>query len=64
MDSLTTRRMPIARARRIALNVTLAPETIEVLGRVGQGNRSAAIEELVRLYRRRELAIPRTEPIA
>ena len=62
MDSVTTRRMPIRRGRRIALNVTLAPETIEVLARVGEGNRSAAIEELVRLYRRRELAIPRTEP--
>jgi hypothetical protein len=62
MESTTTRRMPIRRARRTALNVTLAPETIEVLARLGEGNRSAAIEELVRLYRRRELAIPRTEP--
>jgi hypothetical protein len=62
MDSVTNRRLPILRARRVALNVTLAPETIEVLARIGHGNRSAAIEELVRLHRRRELAIPRTEP--
>jgi hypothetical protein len=55
--------MPIRRGRRIALNVTLAPETIETLARIGEGNRSAAIEELVRLHRRRELAVPRTEPV-
>jgi hypothetical protein len=62
MESTTTRRIPIRRGRRIPISVSLAPETHALLERLGEGNRSAAIEELVRLYRRRELAIPRTEP--
>jgi hypothetical protein len=47
--------MPMRRAKRVPLNVTLAPETHVWLARIGDGNRSAAIEELVRLYRAREL---------
>ena len=63
MESTTTRRVPIRRGRRIPISVSLAPETHELLHRLGEGNRSAAIEELVRLYRRRELAVPRTDPV-
>jgi hypothetical protein len=55
MESTTTRRLPLRRARRVRLNVTVAPETRIHLERIGDGNRSAAIEELVRLYRAREL---------
>ena len=63
MDSITTRRLPIRRGRRIPVSVSLAAETHELLVKIGEGNKSAAIEELARLYRRRELAIPRTEPV-
>ena len=62
MESITTRRLPIRRGRRIPISVSLAPETHELLAKLGEGNRSAAIEELARLYRRRELSVPRTEP--
>ena len=58
MSETTIRRMPIKRRRRIPVNVTLAPETHVILARIGQGNRSAAIEELVRLYCARELIAP------
>ena len=55
MDSTTTKRMPVRRGRRIAVNVTLAPETHVLLAKLGEGNRSAAIEELARMYRLREI---------
>jgi hypothetical protein len=51
MDPTTTRRMPLRRGKRIPINVTVAPETNVWLAKFGDGNRSAAIEELVRLYR-------------
>jgi hypothetical protein len=60
MDDTTTLRMPLKRGRRIPVNVTLAAETHIFLAKFGQGNRSAAIEELVRLYRARELTTPAT----
>jgi hypothetical protein len=62
MDSTTTTvRMPLRRRKRIPAKVTLAPETHVYLARIGDGNRSAAIEELVRLHRARELApVPRS----
>jgi hypothetical protein len=55
MESTTTKRMPIRRGRRIPINVTLSAETHLLLARIGEGNRSAGIEELVRLYRAKEL---------
>jgi len=55
MDSTTTRRMPLRRGRRIPINVTLSAEAHILLAKIGEGNRSAAIEELVRLYRERKL---------
>lgn len=47
----TTRsdRLPNGR-RRISLNVNLAPDVHRELGRIAAGNRSAAIEELVRRH--------------
>jgi hypothetical protein len=61
MDSTTTvRRLPLRRGKRLRLNVTVAPETHRALRDIGDGNRSAAIEELVRLYRLRELQHPLT----
>lgn len=50
MDDFTTRRMPLRRAKRIALNVTVSPETLRELARIGEGNRSAAIEILLEDY--------------
>ena len=47
--------MPIRRGRRIPINVTLAPETHVLITRLGEGNRSAGIEELARLFRAKEL---------
>jgi hypothetical protein len=55
MNSTTTQRMPLKRGRRIALSVTLSKETHTLLAALGEGNRSAAIEELARLYRERAL---------
>jgi hypothetical protein len=53
------RRQPLRRGRRIPLNVTLAPETHRELARIGEGNKSAGIEELVRQHiERRAIAEP------
>jgi hypothetical protein len=50
MDSLIRRpRLPRGK-RRIPLNVNLTPEIHRELGRIAGGNRSAAIEQLVRQY--------------
>jgi hypothetical protein len=43
-----TRQKPLKEGRRISLNVNLDPEIIEVLAAICSGNRSAAIEKLVR----------------
>jgi hypothetical protein len=43
-----TRQKPLKEGRRISLNVNLAPDIIEELGAICSGNRSAAIEKLVR----------------
>ncbi len=56
-DSITTVRMPIRRGRRISLTVTLAPESHVLLAKLGEGNRSAGVEELVRLYRAKQLVL-------
>jgi hypothetical protein len=45
--------------RRIAINVNLTPEIHEQLFALGKGNRSAAIEELVK----RHVARHRLEPV-
>jgi hypothetical protein len=58
MDSTTTRRMPLRRARRVRLNVTLDPSTKRYLRKLGEGNCSAAIEELVSLERLRQETAP------
>ena len=61
MDSTTTaRRMPIRRGRRIPVSVTLAPETQLLISTLGEGNRSAGIEELARMYWAREI-VPEPE---
>jgi hypothetical protein len=36
--------------RRIAINVNLSPDVLKELKKLGNGNRSAAIEELVAQY--------------
>jgi hypothetical protein len=66
MDSTTTRRMPVRRERRIALNVSVSPETKAYLEQIGDGNRSAAVEMLVADYlrRRKRAAQPKAESIA
>lgn len=46
----STRRAPLRGAKRIPLNVTVSPQTHEELGRIAAGNRSAAIEELVKRH--------------
>jgi hypothetical protein len=62
MESIpsTTRRMPIRRGRRIPVSVTLAPETQLLISTLGEGNRSAGIEELARMYWAREI-LPQQE---
>jgi len=60
------RRAPLRRGRRIPLNVNLSPETHKELHRIGEGNRSAAIEDVVRWYtehRARELAALVPDPV-
>lgn len=51
----TTRRMPMRRGRRVPMSVTVSPETVLLLHKIGDGNKSAAVEELARLYRARAL---------
>jgi metal-responsive CopG/Arc/MetJ family transcriptional regulator len=61
MDALIRRpRLPKGK-RRIPLNVNLTPEIHRELGRIAGGNRSAAIENLVRQYLADRTRIP--EPI-
>ena len=55
----TTHRMPLRREKRRAVNVTLSSETLRILALVGEGNRSAGIEELARLYHVKHL-VPAT----
>ena len=54
------RRAPLGsgRLRRIPLCVSLSPETHRDLAKLEKGNRSAAIELLVREYFERARAIP------
>lgn len=44
------------RAKRVPLNVTLAPETCRELAKIAQGNRSAAIEWLLDQHLERQRA--------
>jgi hypothetical protein len=68
--NISTRSAPLRRGRRISLNVNLAPDVHRELGRIAKGNRSAAIELLVRDYiaKRTGIAFPiaraAPEPIA
>jgi len=45
-----TRREPLLRGRRIALTITLDPQVLAALGVIGEGNRSKAVETLVKWY--------------
>jgi hypothetical protein len=47
---ISSRRPPLKKGRRIALNVNISPETHRALGKISNGNRSAAIETLVRQH--------------
>lgn len=53
MDNHSTRRAPLRRGRRIPICVSLSPETHEALLKIEGGNRSAAIEKLVKEYHAR-----------
>jgi len=60
------RRAPLRRGRRVPLNVNISLETLKELSRIGEGNRSAAIEDVVRWYsehRARELAALVPDPV-
>jgi len=50
MDQLSRRRGRLKKGRRISLNVNLSPEIHRELGKICNGNRSAAIEALVGRY--------------
>jgi hypothetical protein len=52
----STRRRRLETGRRISLNVNLDPEVHHELGRICDGNRSAAIEALVREHLKRTKA--------
>jgi hypothetical protein len=60
MDSIS-RRARLSKGRRIPLCVSLSSQTIRDLGKIARGNRSAAIEQLVREYHARRAPAP--EPI-
>jgi hypothetical protein len=53
----STRRAPLRKGRRIPLNVTLSPDIHRDLAKLEKGNRSAAIEMLVREYFERARAV-------
>ncbi len=50
------RRAPLRKGRRISLNVNLSPDAHRELGRIANGNRSAAIEHLVSEHLERKRA--------
>jgi hypothetical protein len=52
MDQSTPRRR-LANGRRIVINVNLDPDIHQALGKICDGNRSAAIEALVREHLKR-----------
>lgn len=56
------RRPPLAKGRRIPLNVNLSPVIARELKRIGSGNRSAAIEQLVEDHLARTRALT-PEPV-
>jgi hypothetical protein len=58
----SNRQAPLRRGRRIYLNVNLAPDILHELGKIAGGNRSAAIEQLVRQHIAARTRIP--APIA
>ena len=62
--SQPTRRAPLKGARRRAITVTVDDATHAGLARIGNGNRSAAIEQLVRehLAKRRRARTPESDP--
>ncbi len=51
------RRPRLERGRRIAINVNLSPETHKALHKIGKGNRSKAIEDLVTQHLERTRAV-------
>ena len=59
----TNRQPPRPGVRRIALNVNLSPEIHAELGQIAAGNRSAAIELLVREHVTRRERRARSAPI-
>jgi metal-responsive CopG/Arc/MetJ family transcriptional regulator len=58
---ISARSAPLRKGRRISINVNLAPDIHRELGKIAKGNRSAAIEHLVRQYIAERTKIP--EPI-
>lgn len=50
------RRAPLKKGRRISLTVNLTPENHRELSKMCNGNRSAAIEMLITLYRAERVA--------
>jgi hypothetical protein len=55
-STTTTKRMPLRRSRRIPISVSLSVETHLLLARLGEGNRSAGIEELARMFQAHEIS--------
>ena len=53
---ISSRRAPLKRGRRIPLCVSLDPDTHKGLEKIARGNKSAAIEQLVRDYFARRAA--------
>lgn len=50
MPQQPVRRAPLKKGRRIPVTVTMDVKTYDALRRIGRGNRSAAIEDLVRAH--------------
>jgi hypothetical protein len=61
MNAAIIRRRPLKSGRRQNVNVNLSPAALEALGRLGRGNRSAAIEDLALRWAKRN-PIEITEP--
>ena len=53
---IATRRAPLKKGRRLAVTISISPETHKGLAKIAKGNKSAAIEQLVRDYFARRAA--------
>jgi hypothetical protein len=64
MSVFQNRRPKLNNGRRVDMHAVISQETMSALEEIGKGNRSAAIEYLVRVYLERGAQSEASEPTA